>query len=112
MDIEIIVRWSCNRIMKKLAVWIAIGRIKRMERVFDTLIWQSKNTPNDIDMKLLKRLTDYYEGGKWSLDYRLDESGLLPIDLKRGVLSEDGVYDLLSDIDILLKTSIHASYIK
>ena len=26
-----------------------------------------------------------------------DEDGKLPADLKRGVLSEDGIYDLLSD---------------
>ena len=32
-----------------------------------------------------------------------DEAGLLPPDLKRGVLSEDGVYDLLSEYDTLKK---------
>ena len=83
-----------------------------MERVFDTLIWQSKNTPNNIDEALKRKLIRYYEGIGWTLDYSLDEAGMLPKDLKRGVLSQDGVYDLLSDIDILLKTSIHASYRK
>ena len=30
-------------------------------------------------------------------DFEADEAGKLPPDLKRGVLSEDGVYDILSD---------------
>ncbi len=40
-------------------------------------------------------LTDYYEGGLWLEDFEADEAGELPPELKRGVLSEDGVYDLL-----------------
>ena len=47
----------------------------------------------DID-----RLTEYLETGAWLADYEADESGLVPGDLKRGVLSEDGLYDLLADI--------------
>ena len=31
----------------------------------------------------------------WKDDYALDEEGLLPKNLKRGVLSEDGIYDAL-----------------
>lgn len=30
-------------------------------------------------------------------DFADDESGLLPKDLKRGVLSEDGIWNLLAD---------------
>jgi hypothetical protein len=33
----------------------------------------------------------------WKLDYAADEAGKLPPDLKRGVLSEDGIWNLLSD---------------
>lgn len=29
------------------------------------------------------------------MDYEADEAGLLPADLKRGVLSQDGIDDLL-----------------
>ena len=87
--------------MKRLIIWFAIRRIKRMEKVFDRLLWQKENTPEKLDEALLKRLTRYYEGVGWSVDFKLDEAGLLPKDLKRGVLSEDGVYNLLSDIDSL-----------
>ena len=33
----------------------------------------------------------------WKQDFADDEAGLLPPDLKRGVLSEDGVFDLLDE---------------
>ena len=34
---------------------------------------------------------------KWKQDYADDEAGMFPKDLKRGVLSEDGIWNLLSD---------------
>ena len=40
---------------------------------------------------------DYYESGLWRTDFEADEAGELPADLKRGVLSEDAVYDLITD---------------
>lgn len=42
-----------------------------------------------------KKLADYYGSAQWMRDYEADEAGKLPKDLKRGVLSEDTVYDLL-----------------
>ena len=36
-------------------------------------------------------------GGAWREDYEADEVGTLPEDLKRGVLSQDALYDLLSE---------------
>ena len=38
----------------------------------------------------------YYFGGQWLLDYEADERGELPRDLKRGVLSQDALWDLLA----------------
>ena len=45
--------------------------------------------------KDIKDLEKYYIGKNWKEDLKLDEEGKLPKDLKRGVLSEDAVYDLL-----------------
>lgn len=45
----------------------------------------------------LKKLSDYYGSTLWVKDYEDDEAGKLPEDLKRGVLSEDLVYNLLTD---------------
>ena len=40
-------------------------------------------------------LKAYYSSQEWQDDYACDTAGLLPPDLRRGVLSEDEVYDLL-----------------
>lgn len=45
----------------------------------------------------LRSLSDYYGGGEWRRDLEDDEAGKLPTDLRRGVLSEDAVYDLLAE---------------
>ena len=42
-----------------------------------------------------RKLEKYYTGKLWKRDFAADEAGLLPPGLKRGVLSEDGVYNLL-----------------
>ncbi len=44
-----------------------------------------------------RRLSDYYGSDQWMQDYEDDEAGKLPRDLKRGVLSEDAVYDLVTE---------------
>ena len=45
----------------------------------------------------LRRLRDYYGSETWFSDRAADEAGRLPEDLRRGVLTEDAVYDLLGD---------------
>lgn len=62
-----------------------------MEGLFDSL-------QADFSPEALQILLQYYEGGQWLQDYRLDELGYLPPDLKRGVLSEDGVYNFLAEL--------------
>ena len=49
-------------------------------------------------------LRDYYESGKWRKDFEADEQGKIPQNLKRGVLSEDGLWNLLEDYRWLKKT--------
>jgi len=43
------------------------------------------------------KLERYYTGRLWKKDFADDEAGRLPRGLKRGVLSEDAVYDLLEE---------------
>ena len=59
----------------------------------------------------VRLLSAYYESPLWREDFEADEAGLLPKDLKRGVLSEDAVYDLLSDYDALEKQLLELSQI-
>ena len=46
-------------------------------------------------------LEKYYGSEEWKQDFADDEAGRLPADLKRGVLSEDGIWNLLSDVSEL-----------
>ena len=45
----------------------------------------------------VERLASYMESEEWRRDFADDEKGLLPADLKRGVLSEDGIWNLLDN---------------
>ena len=49
------------------------------------------------DPEKLRILEAYYTSGAWREDYEADERGELPSDLKRGILSQDALYDLLED---------------
>ena len=64
---------------------------------FDALLEERKNggafTPG-----LLQQLLNYYENGQWLADYTLDEQGVLPAGLKRGVLSQDAVFHFLAQL--------------
>ena len=42
-------------------------------------------------------LEAYYGSENWLADYDADSAGEFPDDLKRGVLSEDAVYDLITE---------------
>ncbi len=77
-----------------------IKRISEMETIldnaakkmddFEKLIAEYEEYQSEI-----RKLEAYYTGDEWKDDFALDEEGKLPADLKRGVLSEDGIYDLL-----------------
>ena len=73
---------------------------KRMDRVEQALhaLENALDTIIGLEDDILK-LDAYYSSDEWMSDFRADESGLLPKDLKRGVLSEDGVWDLFGRVD-------------
>ncbi len=85
-----------------------IYRIKRMEFYYDTIFNAVHNAPELLEDEhisaMLKSLTEYYEGGQWLKDFESDERGEIPRNLKRGILSEDAVFDLLTDIDRIKKS--------
>lgn len=89
--------------MEKQTIQEATDRIRKMEQYFDTLqeisdIHASGILENPSYREMLQSLTQYYESRQWLCDYTLDEQGLLPPDLKRGVLSQDAVFDFLERI--------------
>ena len=67
-----------------------IERVEKYERLFDEAL-------SDYDEKKLAALGQYYTSGEWREDYEADERGEFPPDLKRGVLSQDALYDLLTE---------------
>ena len=80
-----------------------IARIVRMEGIFDTLrgAGEDQIRENPTLQKQLAELVSYYENGRWLRDYELDEQGLLPPALKRGVLAQDAVYDFLDGLSFV-----------
>ena len=84
-----------------------IQRIKYMERQLNQLL-AALHAMNKALSTLAKArnaaqaLSDYYGSAEWRKDFADDEAGLLPKDLKRGVLSEDGVWDVMSENQVLL----------
>lgn len=64
----------------------AASALKRLSSALD----KYDETKEDIAV-----LSAYYASNDWKQDFADDEAGRLPKDLKRGVLSEDGIWNLL-----------------
>ena len=78
-----------------------IERIRHYETLLDRIAPVLENLEEALDafdgiQDDVKELSAYYEDDDWREDFEADEAGKLPADLKRGVLSEDGIYDVLS----------------
>ena len=67
-----------------------LRRIEHYERLYDEALMSR-------DGEALRALNEYLSSGLWLEDYEADERGELPPDLKRGVLSQDALYDLLTE---------------
>ena len=79
-----------------------IERIQHYELLLDRIAPVLGNLAEALDafdavQDDVKELSAYYESDEWRDDFEADDAGKLPKDLKRGVLSEDGIYDVLSD---------------
>ena len=71
--------------------------ISRVLAALDEAVDEYEDFKSELDA-----LRDYMDSGQWKDDYEADEAGQIPSDLKRGVLSEDGLYNLLHDADTIL----------
>ena len=90
--------WLQNQGLEVGAKWPDyLIRINDMEAVFDRVNYlMSNNLADSAELKAdIETLESYYSSQQWKDDFALDEAGKLPDSLKRGVLSEDGIYDLL-----------------
>lgn len=100
-----------NEMKPEEKLQIAIARIRQMESYLDDVL-QAINTSteamntspetikNDPAIReKIQVLKNYYENGLWLADYERDERRELPVTLKRGVLSQDALYDLLHETE-------------
>jgi len=78
-----------------------ISRIRQMERRLNRAQKAAQRLEAALDKWLatmddIAALNEYYGSELWRQDLADDEAGLLPDGLKRGVLSEDGIWNLLA----------------
>lgn len=78
-----------------------IKRIMEMEQKMNHVTEALNSLENALDTYAnvqieLHDLIQYYDSPKWRSDYEADEQGEFSHALKRGVLSEDGIYNLLA----------------
>jgi len=80
-----------------------IERITHMEQILDeateavSSLSEALGKYSAVQDKL-QELISYYISEQWRKDFDDDSAGKIPSNLKRGVLSEDAVYNLLADV--------------
>lgn len=87
-----------------------VSRVQQMEQYMDEVAEALRNAPDKLKnseelRKNITALTNYMDSGQWLSDYEADERGELPKDLKRGVLSQDGLYNLICEIEEMNRTN-------
>ena len=89
-------------------------RICEMEAILDSANYLIANNAAGLEdfRSEIEKLEAYYTSQEWKDDFALDEAGELPDGLKRGVLSEDGIYDVLEKYRELIYNSSIDSYIQ
>ena len=90
-----------------------IERIRQMEACLEQASAAVKELSAALEQyaearEAMKTLDKYLGSKQWKQDCKADEEGKLPKDLKRGVLSEDGIWNVLEEsrrLDDLLRSS-------
>ena len=77
-------------------------RIKQMERCLEQASVAVMELSVALEKyaaarKAIKSLEGYLGSEEWKQDFEAEEAGQLPKDVKRGVLSEDGIWNVLED---------------
>lgn len=78
-------------------------RVEQMERCLDAVevavALRGRAALEDATIReQVQILEEYQDSGLWLQDYEADERGELPDGLKRGVLAQDTLYDLLCSL--------------
>lgn len=73
-------------------------RVKRMEAAMDRVAEALKSGSKYKEFRSDVAALEKYYAKEWRSDFEKDEEGYFPEGMKRGVLSEDGLYNLLGDV--------------
>ena len=84
---------SDNRIKRITEMEAAMDKVSKVLDGIHDKLSELKKLTGDID-----KLEEYYEN-EWRDDFDADERGELPGNLKRGVLTEDALYELLEEVE-------------
>ncbi|MCR5235585.1 MAG: DUF4298 domain-containing protein, partial [Lachnospiraceae bacterium] len=82
-----------NRVKRITEMEASMERVNKAVTIIREQMDRLGSLSSDIE-----KLQDYYEN-EWREDFEADERGELPKDLKRGVLSEDALFDLLEETE-------------
>ena len=101
-DYEVEKRYNSkkNQFKKRLAKENIPRHIFEMEAILDKAIQkmdalEARIADYEDFQSEIRKLEEYYISQQWKDDFALDEEGEFPENLKRGVLSEDGIYNVL-----------------
>lgn len=92
-----------GKVENKSDLQAVVTRVMQMEQYMDEVCAMLQTNPKAIKetaelRRKIAALTDYMDSGQWLQDYEADERGELPAEVKRGVLSQDALYNLLAEI--------------
>ena len=90
-----------GKVIRRFSPLSRAERVAFYEKIFDEVqsaprdeTQETAEARDELRMKV-NLLDEYYTSGMWQEDYEADEAGAFPADLKRGVLSQDALYDFL-----------------
>ena len=72
----------------------AFNRLSEVTASLTDSAEELKDLAPDVDL-----LKDYITSGQWLKDFEADERGEIGPDVDRSVLSEDGLYNLMEELD-------------
>jgi len=89
-----------NHFKKRLATENIPQHIRSMEHILNRATAKIDSLEKKIEefeayQSEIQKLEAYYASQQWKDDFELEEKGQFPKDIRRGVLSEDGIYNLL-----------------
>ena len=101
-DYEILNRYRAkkNQFRKRLAgenvpqhIFVMESILEKATQKMDAL--EKKIEEYEAFQAEIRKLEEYYTSPQWKADFASDEAGQYPDKLKRGVLSEDGIWNML-----------------